>query len=229
MSDLTPQELRIIRTAPMFSALSDEAINALARNCTKLKLIPQETLFRPDERAKYFFVILVGHVRVFKLSPEGNQQVLHLFGPGQTVAEAAAMKMTNYPAHAEAIDPAVLLAIDKDTFDNAVRENIDMVAGLVTGLSSKLKELAGLAEQLALRKVPARVANLLLEEMQAAGKASFKLSRAKKDLAEQIGTTPETLSRTLRKFQDDGWITVKGPTIEILDVDALKKLATGQQ
>ncbi len=228
MADLTAQELRTIRTAPMFSALSDEAINALARNCTKIKLIPQETLFRPDERAKYFFVILCGHVRVFKLSPEGDQQVLHLFGPGQTVAEAAAMKMSNYPAHAEAIDPALLLAIDKTTFDNAVRENIDMVAGLVTGLSDKLKELASLAEQLALRKVPARVANLLLEEMQATGKPTFKLSRAKKALAEQIGTTPETLSRTLRKFQDEGWITVKGPTIEILDVDALKKLATGQ-
>jgi CRP/FNR family transcriptional regulator len=167
-------------------------------------------------------------VRVFKLSPEGGQQVLHVFGPGQTVAEAAAMKMDTYPAHAEAIDHVLLLAIDRPTFDNAVRENIDMVAGLVTGLSSKLKELASLAEQLALRKAPARVANVLLREMQASGKSTFKLSLPKKDIAEQIGTTPETFSRSLRKLQDAGLIRMNGRSVTILDIDALNALATGQ-
>ncbi|MBS3820245.1 MAG: cyclic nucleotide-binding domain-containing protein [Planctomycetes bacterium] len=228
MADLSDQDLRIIRTAPMFSALSDEAIRSLAAHCLKIMLHPQEAIFRPDEEANDFFVILRGHVRVYKLSPEGNQQVLHLFGPGQTVAEAAAMKMQDYPAHAEAVDAVTLLAIDKATFDAAVRENVDMVAGLVTGLSDKLKELAGLAEQLALRKVPARLANALLQEMTAAASLTFTLSMAKKDIAEQIGTTPETLSRTLRSFQDDGVIDVQGRTITVLNVDVLNALATGQ-
>jgi CRP/FNR family transcriptional regulator len=227
MAELTAREIATVRQAAMFASLSDEAICDLMRDCRRVRLGPSQPICRPDELATCFFLILAGHVRIFKLAPSGEQQVLHIYGPGQTFAEAAAMKRMLYPAHAEAMDSVTLIAIEKATFEAALLRNTEMVTGLVAGLSAKLKELTTLAEQLSLRKAPSRLAIVLLEEMGAAGGKTFRLSRSKKQIAEQIGTTPETLSRTLRKFHEERLIDMHGAEITILDEESITHLAGG--
>lgn len=224
MASLSDNERKMLQQVPMFQCLTEKALDSLIVRCPRINAKPHELICRTGEEARYFFVILRGHVRVFKLAANGQQQVLHLFGPGQSFAEAAVMKDMPYPAHAEAMDNAGVLAIDKDAFQDTLKANIQVVAGLVAGLSEKLKELAGLAERLSLQDVPARVALVLLEQKNATGRDSFDLPAAKKTIAGQIGTTPETLSRTLRKFREDGLIDMQGRHITIRDAAALRDL-----
>lgn len=227
MAELSDQERKMLWQAPMFSGLDREQLDALAATATRISCRPQEPICRPDETADRFFAILAGRVKVFKLAPDGSQQMLHLFGPGQTFAEAAALKGMRFPAHAEAIDLAQLLAIGSEAFTDILRTNAQIVAGLVAGLTGKLKELADLAEDLSLKTVPARLAGVLLIQADVAGSKSFKLSVTKKQVAEQIGATPESLSRALKQFQQRDLITVSGSKIAILNRDLLETLASG--
>jgi len=170
-------------------------------------------------------VILDGRVKVYKLSARGDEQILHLYGPGETFGEAAMWSGGHFPAHAEAVDHCRLLIVSRETLRRAITRQPDLAMGMMAGLSAKLREFNALIEDLSLREVPARLARVLLAEADAAGGATFRLPQTKRHLAAQIGTVAETLSRALGKLRKQGLIDVSGSTITILDADALAELA----
>jgi CRP/FNR family transcriptional regulator len=171
-------------------------------------------------------VVLTGQVKVFKVSGKGDEQVLHHMGPSATFGEAAVLSGTNYPAFAEVLEEATLLVVSRSTLLSLISDSPELALGLLAGLSAKLHEFARLIEQLSLKEVPARLADILLELADSAGSDTFELDRTKRQLAAQIGTVPETLSRTLNKLANDRVIRVEGARITILARKALEELAT---
>ncbi len=219
------QERQALRLAPIFSALSDSALEDLLGRCRKVKATVGARLFAAEQRATAFYVLLSGRVKVFKLSARGDEQILHHYGPGSTFGEAAVLTGGNYPAFAEALEPSVVVPIDRDTLRQAVANNPELALGMLGGLSRKLREFARLIEQLSLKEVPARLADVLLEMASEAHGPTFELSQSKRQLAAQIGTVAETLSRAFRKLRSAGLIRVEGSQITILNAEALKVLA----
>ena len=215
------------RRMPIFSALDDQAVEQVLRRCHTIRRQAGTILFASGEQAERFFLILAGQVKLYQLSPRGGQQILHLYGPGMTFGEAAVLSGTAYPACAEVVEEAELLAVGRAEIRRAIEANPDLALGMLAGMSAKLREFNRLIEDLSLKDVPSRLAGLLLRLAAQAGADKFDLPQTKRDLAGQIGTIPETLSRALSKLKSAGLIAVRGRHIEIRNRQGLADLAQG--
>jgi CRP/FNR family transcriptional regulator len=219
--------LRAMKASPLFCALRPEARESLARRGVARRYESGEAVFQAGEPADRFFLVVFGRVKVFKISAGGGQQILHSFGPGTTFGEAAMWAGGRYPAFSEALERTALFALSRSALRDACAGNPDLAIGMMAGLSQKLREFVQLVEDLSLKAVPARLAGALLAEAKKAGSERFRMRQTKAELASQLGTIPETLSRGLRKFKDAGFIRVSGPEITILQSSALRRLAEG--
>ena len=222
MSEPDSELSAAVRAAPIFSAVGQASVDALLAQCATRKFRAGEMIFTAGATADRFFVVLAGRVKVFQLSPRGDEQILHLFAPGDAMGEAAMFAGGTFPAHAQAVEDCRLLVVWRDCLLRAIRDDAELAVGMMAGLSAKLREFASLIETLSLRDVPARVAVALLDQARRAGASSFRLGRTKRSLAAQLGTTPETLSRSLAKFRAAGFIRVQGAQVTILNADALR-------
>jgi CRP/FNR family transcriptional regulator len=226
MSRLTSTQISTaLRQVPLFSSLDKEALGALVGACPSRAMVVGEQVFAPAQPAESFYVILAGKVKVYMISAKGDEQILHLYGPGQTFGEAAMWAGGRYPAYAEAIEPVTLLVVSRAVLKGLIAKNADLALAMLAGLSSKLREFSALIEQLSLKDVPARLAAALLGMPARPGSDVIELKQTKRHLASQIGTIPETLSRALKKLADSGLIEVDGATIRILDVEGLGEVA----
>jgi len=217
--------LAAMKSSALFAALDDDAVCAFRDACITRRFSAGAVLFTPNESADRFFVVLEGSVKIFKLSVRGDEQILHVYGPGETFGEAAMWAGVHFPAHAEAVTDATVLVVARQTLRRAIERRADLAMGMMAGLSGKLREFNRLIEDLSLRDVPARLARMLLEEFDRAGEPTFRLSQSKRQLAARIGTAAETLSRALGKLKAAGAIEVRGSQITILDADALSEAA----
>lgn len=226
MARLAPSEIAAaVRQVPVFSALGETELQELLRVCPTRNLAAGSQVFSPVEQAGRFYVILAGKVKVYKLSPKGDEQILHLYGPGNTFGEAAMWAGIFYPAHAEVLADSTLLVVSRSVLKDLIARKADLAMAMLAGMSAKLREFNMLIEQLSLKEVPARLANVLLEIPAKGGTNTVVLTQTKRELAAQIGTIPETLSRAFKKLRASGLIEVNGAEITILDPDGLGDLA----
>jgi len=221
----TQERLAAMRAAAMFSALDDEGLAELLSECEVLHRKAGQRIFWPSDPAERFFVILAGQVKIYMLSPRGDEQILHLYRRGETFGEAAMWAEINYPAFADALTDTTLLAISRRRLRELIARDADLAMGMMAGLSRKLREFNRLIEQLSLKEAPARLAAIILAEADRAGSDTFRLRQTKRQLAGRIGTVAETLSRALGKLRGQGLIEVKGPHITVLDRRRLRDVA----
>ncbi len=222
------QRLDVLGRCAVFSSLDEAARRSVLRAGRTRRVKPGAVIFSSRQRAEAFYAILAGRVKVYKLSPRGDEQILHLYGAGETFGEAAVLSGGRYPAFAEAVEPALLLELRRVDLRRMLAARADLGMGMLAGLSAKLHEFAATIEDLSLKEVPARLAGALLAAADAAGADRFRLPQTKRQLAAQLGTVAETLSRALAKLKAAGFIDVKGAQITILDRPALRGIAAGE-
>ncbi len=222
----------ILAKTALFSSMPQDELRRLADIASLRRVERKETVFREGDRADGFFVVAEGRIKVFKVSGEGKEQVLHLIGPGQTFAEAAIFEGGAYPAGAEALTDATLVFVPKRPFLALLEKTPRIALRMLASLSRWLMRMTDLVESIALRDVESRLVRYLAEEAKGAGSeirdgAVVELDVSKNVLASRLGTVPETFSRTLKKLQEEGKIRVKGRQIRILKADALLSPAEG--
>jgi CRP/FNR family transcriptional regulator len=222
-----PQIVSVLRSVAMFSALDEQALEGLLADCRLERLSAGRVIFLAGQKAERFFVMLSGRVKVYQLSAAGDEQTLHLYGPGQTFAEAVALSGGAYPASAAAVSEATVLAVPRGALRRAVEGSADLAMGMLAGMSGKLQEFTRLIERLSLRSAPARLAGWLLEASSGGTVPTIRLRWTKRQLASQLGTAPETLSRALGKLRSAGLIEVDGRCITIRNARKLAQLAEG--
>jgi CRP/FNR family transcriptional regulator len=218
---MTLKTIDVLRKTPLFATLPDDDLERIADLAVSRRFAKKEAVFREGDRADGFFIVASGKVKVFKLSGEGKEQVLHVLEAGQTFAEAVIFEGGGYPAHAEALADAELLLLPKRPFVDLLERHPKVAIRMLASLSRWLKRMTDLAESLSLKDVETRLVFYLSEELKARGipardGAEFELAIGKNVLASRLGTVPETFSRTLKKLQDDGLIDVRGKRIRIL-------------
>ncbi len=215
-----------VSTTPIFSGLPDEQLRDLTQIAVKEHFDRGQIIFSEGEESDGFYVIVEGLVKIFKLSAEGKEQILHIFGPGEPFGEAPVFADQNFPAHAEAITESHLLFFPKDAFINLIKENPSLALNILAILSMRLRQFATKIEHLSLKDVPGRLAAYLLYlSDERGGEAAVDLKISKQELASLLGTIPETLSRILSRMARQGLIQVDGRHIEILDRAGMEELS----
>ncbi len=220
---------RLLGACPLFGNLSSGELDKLA-TIAELRAYDTETyLFQQDARALGFYIVVEGRIRVHRVSVDGREQVLHVFGPGEVCGEVPVFQGATFPASAAATEPTRALYLPGDAFRRLSRRNPDILFEMLAALSVRLRHFVNLIDDLSLKEVPARVAKVLLDEAAHAGGLIVRLGTTKAVLAARLGTVPETLSRILKKMQERQIIDVSGRSITIRNRDVLVDLAAGMK
>jgi CRP-like cAMP-binding protein len=214
----------VIKSCHLFAGVTEEDLDKLVEVCRSRQYGKGELLFSFGEEAQGFFVVAAGKVKIYRLSPDGKERILHIVHPGGTFAEAAIFGDGLYPAFAEPLENSTLLFFPRDEFLDLLHRHSQIAINMIGGLSRFLRQFATQIEELTFKDVPARLARFLLE-LNGHGEDTIVLPISKTQLASRLGTVSETLSRTFRKLSDEGLISVKGKEIRFLDMDLLEDLA----
>jgi len=218
----------VLRKLPLFAALDAATVARIAAGSRRLHLTAGESIVREGEPCRGFFAIVAGGAKVFRLAPDGREQVLQRVRAGQTFAEAAVLSMKRYPANAVATEsPTEIVEIGAETFLKLFDGDQRVAKAMVASLSTWLLRLVGRVEELTVLSAGARLARYLLDLPSTTTQDGVvvELPLAKKDLAASLGITPETLSRLLRKWQDLEIVRGDGASIVVLDSDSLVAIA----
>ncbi len=208
----------------MFAGVTEQDLTLLAGVCRVREYKRAEILFEQGSPASGFYVIVSGKVKIYKLSPDGKERILHIVLPGNTFAEAAIFGDGRYPAFAETLEASTLVYFPKEDFLNLLHSHSQIAINMIGGLASFLREFTTQIEDLTFRDVPARLARYLAD-LGGDEASAVTLPISKSQLASNLGTVSETLSRTFRKLADEEIIRVQGKNIQILDADRLIDLA----
>ncbi len=210
----------------LFRGLPDAHIDQLASIGQLRSFSKKEAIFFQGEPAEGFYVVLSGKIKVFKLSGEGREQILHIFGPGEPFGEAAVFAGALFPANASAMENTHAFYLPRAGFERLLRENPSLSLNLLAILSRRLMLFARMIGDLSLKEVPGRLATyLLIASAKRGGTDTITLDMTKTQLASLLGTIPETLSRILSKMQKSGLIVVKGSQIEIKNRQELESIS----
>jgi len=224
--------IELLRRCPLFAGLKEDDLKRIRAIASLRQIEKKEVLFSDGEEAKGFYVILSGKVKLFKVSPEGKEQILHIVSAPDAFAEAALFLEGTYPAFAEAMTDSRLLYFPKRDFIQLIEKNPQLSINIIVTLSHFLKRFASLIEELSLKEVSSRVAKYVVDlsiKSSKEGKSpkEVELDLSKTQLALKLGTISETLSRTLAKMKAKRIIDVKKNRIVILNREALEELASG--
>ena len=214
----------IIKQCPLFYGVTTEDLQLLLKILRVRKFNKGEILFEEGAAAEGFYIVASGKVKVYKLSPDGRERILHVVQVGHSFAEAAIFDDGRYPAFAETLQTSTLLFFPKREFLDLLHHHSQLAINMIAGLSHFLRQFTVQIEDLTFRDVPARLARYLLS-LYDEKPLLISLPLSKTQLASNLGTTSETLSRTFRKLSDGEIISVQGRKIEILDIDRLFDLA----
>lgn len=219
-----------IREIPLFAGLVDEQIQWLAVIVEKRKYSRGKVIFTEGEEATGLYVLHTGRVKIYKLSSEGKEQILHIFGPGEPFGEVAVFAGGQFPAYAEALEVSETLFFPRKKIVELLTKDPSMAMNMLAMLSKRLKYFTQLVENLSLKEVPQRLAAYLLVLATMKDKRdTVELDIAKGQLASLLGTIPETLSRILNKMTIQGYIEVEGRQIKLLDRQSLENISMGEK
>ena len=220
------QYLPLLSQSVLFGELPEEQMDAVLSIAVEKPINTGEIIFFEGDSAHGFYMVADGMVKIHKLSPNGKEQILHMFGPGEPFGEVPVFSGGVFPANAEAVKNGTVLYFPRKKFVELVIEKPTLALNMLAILSKRLRHFTIQVENLSLKEVPARLAGyfLLLSEEQKNTK-SVTLNISKGQLAGFLGTIPETLSRMLKKMSDQELIEVEGRKIRLKDYDGLIDLA----
>jgi len=213
----------------LFNGLSSGQLDSLARIVSDREYRKGQVVFSEGDEGTGFYLVVTGRVKIYKVSPDGKEQIMHIFGPGQPFAEVPVFEGSRYPANAETMAPSKLFFFPKQAFVKLIHENPSLAMNMLASLSQRLKQFSYLIESLSLKEVPGRLASYLLYLSDKHGSIdAFQLDIPKSQLASFLGTIPETLSRIFTKMGGRELVRVDGPQVTILDRSGLEDLAEGE-
>ena len=221
-----PQKTDIIARTPLFNGLPENQLVEISRIAVDRFFSKGETIFTEGDNGVGFFIVNKGLVKIYKVSSEGKEQILHIFGPGEPIGEVPVFTGHPFPASSEALIKTHLFFFPREAFINLIARNSSLSLNMLAVLSKRLHQFTVQIESLSLKEVPGRLATYLIylsEEQQT--ETSVTLTIPKGQLASLLGTIPETLSRIFSKMSDQNLIAVNGRLIKLIDRARLEMLA----
>ena len=216
-----------LRRCTLFSDLPATDLQWIASLVVQKQLAKGDYLFREGTPSEGFYVVHQGTVNVHRANAAGKAQVIHLFRAGESFAEATLADNRPYPADARAIEPTSVLLVPKTAFLELLRKRPELALRMLGSMSRHLHNLVALIDDLRLKSVQTRLANWLLRRCPKPltdEPVVVELDRPKGILAAELGTTSETLSRTLAERRARKLITLRGRTILIAKPRELEEL-----
>jgi CRP-like cAMP-binding protein len=216
-----------LRACQLFMGLPAADISGIASFVIPKHLEKGEYLFHQSDPSEGLYIVQKGGINVHRVSAAGKEQVIHVFHPVESFAEATLATEGGYPADACATESSTVLLVPKKDFVDLLRKRPELALRMLGSMSQHLRVVVGLLDDLTLKDMETRLANWLLKRCPRPigdNAVEIQLDRTKRVLAAEMGTTSETLSRSLAKFRDRKLLRVKGNIITLTKPRELQKL-----
>ncbi|PKN52536.1 MAG: transcriptional regulator [Deltaproteobacteria bacterium HGW-Deltaproteobacteria-13] len=223
--------IKQIQDIALFRGVSAENLKLLASQAIYKKFKSGDLVIGETDQIRSFYVVIAGQLKLYKSSAEGREQTLSLLSPGDPFGLCTAFATDSFPASAMAIEESSVLIIPGELMEAIAKKEPTLLLNIIQILSQRLKDAMTLIESLALKEIPERLSAFLLHALSKDAdekKNKLELTISHRELSKILGSTPEALSRALRKMSNDRILVVEGRTITILDRQALEELAQGE-
>jgi CRP/FNR family transcriptional regulator, cyclic AMP receptor protein len=218
--------LVMLRRVQIFSGLTETELQFLAERAVPRNYRKGEILFTEGDPCTGLFVIESGRVRIFKSSPNGREQVLAVEGPGGSIAELPLFDGGAYPASTAAVEDARIYFISKQDFHSLCLVHSQVPLKVLKVVGARLRKLVGIIEELSFTTVRSRLISVLVHRAKTGKKVpggiEIKLPASNQELASEIGTVRELVSRNLSRLQAEDFIHMDGKTVTIPDLKRLQ-------
>jgi len=216
----------ILLKSQLFGGLPEDHIEEIEKISVDKYFSKGETIFFDGDEGSGFYLVVEGTVNVYKVSPEGTEQIFHIVKEGETIGAVPVFSGKSFPANARAISKSHLLFFPREKFIDLITTNPSLTMNILAVLSMRLREFTIQVENLSLKEIPGRLAAYLLYLSKEQGdKDVIKLDISKLQLANILGTGPESLSRALGDMKSRKLIEVDGSNIRLVNHGALEALA----
>jgi CRP/FNR family transcriptional regulator len=219
----------LLSRVALFSDLSEAELHALAHRTVRQHVPAGEMIFNEGDPCAGFYVVEEGEVKIFKTAPSGREQVLTIDRAGHSLAEVPVFDGGPYPASGVAMTDTTLLFVSKRDFRALVLEHPEIGLKVLKNVGGRLRRLVALIEELSFTTVRSRLVMMLVRLAKTNGVPTSRGTEltlpANQEMASQIGTVRELVSRNLSRIQAEGLIRLDGKCLIIPDVDALAATA----
>jgi CRP/FNR family transcriptional regulator, cyclic AMP receptor protein len=211
----------------LFSGLSTDELRLLAVHATRKRFAEGELLFQEGDPCKGLHIVAAGKLRIFKSSASGREQVLAVEGPGGSVAELPVFDGGNYPASVSAVENSEIIFISRADLRSFCLEHPEVALKMLAVVGARLRRLVGIIEELSFTTIRQRLISAVVRMAQTSGKRTergieFQLPGTHQDMANQLGTVRELVSRNLMRLQAEGFLLVDARNITVVDMPGLK-------
>lgn len=223
----TEDKRKAMAVTELFGAVPERALDELAVAARERRLVRGEVLFSAGDPASGLFVVVRGTLRAYRQTREGREQTIHVEGAGATLAEVPVFDGGAYPSTVQAEEDSIVLFVPKLAIHGFLTRNPEAALAALALLARRLRNVSGLAEQLALKDVAQRLAALLVEEaMSQAGElkdgVSFSMPMPHQSIASRLGSVREVITRQLHRLVEEGIIAIHGHRMVVRDAAALR-------
>lgn len=224
---LLTEALAKIKKHPLFLHLDSQWQAQVLASVREFHYPSEAQIIQQGQSAAYFYFVLSGRVKLYRISSDGQEKVVEVIHPNQTFAEAVMfMQRSEYPVYAESLEAVHLLSIPNALMLQALASNPQACLQLLGHFSMRLHLRLGEIEMLTLQNATQRFALYLIQQIEnrALDDVHIDLMLPKQLIASRLSMKPETLSRIIAKLRDDGLLNIQGRHIHIPSVDALLNL-----
>jgi CRP/FNR family cyclic AMP-dependent transcriptional regulator len=219
-----------LQNAPIFAELPADNLKLLEASLRRRTFRDGEIVFCQGDPGHCLYIIENGRVRIYVLGPDGREISVNIYATGDVFGELAILDGLPRSASAVALVRTETLVLYRDDFLEHLRAFPEITYNLIFILSTRLRHTTDYAESLAFLDVRTRLARELLRLAERYGTPTksgveIELGMTQTDLASLIGTSRETLNRTLNRLRDENIIKMAGRNVELVDIEKLQDIA----
>jgi CRP/FNR family cyclic AMP-dependent transcriptional regulator len=220
----------VVRQAPLFAALDDEAAEALQATMTQRHVARGEVLFNEGEPGDRLYVIVEGKIKLGRASGDGRENLLAILGPGEMFGELSLFDPGPRNATATAVADTSLIGVGSEDLTEWLTGRPDVARQLLRALARRLRRTNEALADLVFSDVPGRVAKALLDLSERFGAPTEEGLRVAHDLTQEelaqlVGASRETVNKALADFAARGWLRLDQRAVLLLDIDRLRRRA----
>lgn len=220
----------MVRRAPLFEGLDDDASESLARSMSALRMERGDILFHEGDRGDRLYVIAEGKIKLGRSSADGRENLLAILGPGEMFGELSLFDPGPRTATATAVAETQLLGLGNDELQDYLAQRPRVALTLLAALARRLRRTNENLADLVFTDVPGRVAKALLDLSQRFGRPTedgimVSHDLTQEELAQLVGASRETVNKALADFAHRGWIRLEGKSVLISDSERLARRA----
>jgi CRP/FNR family transcriptional regulator len=218
-----------LKKVSIFNTLAADDLKEIANYLTPGTYSKKEFIFSEGDPSEWLYIVKKGKVKITKLSNEGKELIIEIIPPNEMFGGIAVVRGFPYPANAVAMEDSEVLKMSRKNLLSIMDRFPNLMYCMAMNIGDRIKGTHETLKNIALEKVEARIASLLIKLSEKSGEKSaeglvINMKLTKQDIAEMVGTTVETSIRTMSKLTKAGLVAAKSGKIIIRDLEKLKSL-----